>query len=219
MKFHVTSYRNGYRVLDSTPALREISKALASITLAEVDKMRRERQKKQKAKAGIQDGLNKIIHSRLTGNKWDSFVPVFRADEATKKGLWTMDFAKRYDESFAVGLEVTFNHAEALTWTPIRLTLAHEAEHVLPKARIDVGCIIIGTDDLKGKGNAKRMDSAVGTYERLVTVLPKMRAVLPAPLVIFGLDWSDGGHAGTVKELDLHSSHASGHASVPNTPA
>lgn len=216
MRFHITSFRNGYRVLDSTPALREISKVLAGITIDEVDTLRRERQKRQKAKAGIQDGLNKIIRERLGANGWDPFVPVFRADDATRKGLWTMDFAKRYDDSFAVGLEVTFNHAEALTWTPIRLTLAHEAEHVLPKARIDVGCIIIGTDDLKGRGNDKRMDSAVGTYERLVTVLPKMRAVLPAPLVIFGLDWSDGGLSGTVKELDLHSSHASGHSSLPD---
>jgi hypothetical protein len=73
-------------------------------------------------------------------------------------------------------------------------------------SRIDVGCIIIGTDDLKGnRKEGLRMDSAVGTYERLITVIPKMRSVLPGPLVIFGLDWADGGQVGGINELSLHS--------------
>lgn len=212
MRFHITSFRNGDRVLASTSAFDEIKGVLAGIQLSEIRRKRKARQKKQKSKAGIQYGLNELIRARLEKLGWTPQVPVFQADKKTKKGIWTMDFSKSFDDSFSVGVEVTFNHAEALTWTPIRLTLAHEAEGVLTKARINVGCIIIGTDGLKGTGSSKRMDGAVGTYERLVTVLPKMRAVLPAPLVIFGLDWKNGGQVGGVKELEMHSPHSSGHA-------
>lgn len=159
-------------------------------------------------KAGIQTGLNRLLREHLVLDGWSAEVPVFEADSETDKGVWTMDFAKHYQRAFIrVGLEVTFNHGEALTWTPLRLALAHEAENVHPDARINVGCIIIGTDDLKGnRRDGLRMDSAVGTFERLLTLLPKMRPVLPAPLVIFGLDWADGGLVSTPFEVDLHTS-------------
>lgn len=210
MKFHLTSFRNGARILTSTPAFRDVADALTGIGLDEVTRLRDKRQARQPGrKAGIQDGLNSLIRTALEAGGWRPFVPVFEPDPDTKKGLWVMDFAKDYAPAapIRVGLEVTFNHAEALTWTPIRLTLAHEAEDVLPDARIDVGVIVIGTDNLKGhRQEGLRMDSAVGTYERLITVLPKMRAVLPAPLVVFGLDWADGGQVGDIKELSLHTS-------------
>lgn len=220
LRFHVRSYRNGLQILESSPAYEEIARVLASIRLETIDAARKELQAtyetKAKAKggpprkAGIQTGLNKILREHLTIAGWRSEVPVFNADSETEKGVWTMDFAKSFPKArMTIGVEVTFNHGEALTWTPLRLALAHEAEDVLPDARINVGCIIIGTDHLKGdRRRGLRMDSAVGTFERLITVLPKMRAVLPAPLVIFGLDWEDGGIAGDAAEIDLHSSAA-----------
>ena len=120
-----------------------------------------------------------------------------------------MDFAKPFREGIRVGMEVTFNHGEAIPWTLIRPTLAHESEGVLPKARIDVGVIISGSDHLKGtRKEGLRMDSAVGTYERLRTLLPKMRAVLPAPLVVYGLDWAEGGLSGAPEEISLHTSQS-----------
>lgn len=218
MQYHVRSYRNGYQILQYSPAYREIGHVLEQIELGEIQRRRAELQEsyaKSAArkgstprKAGIQTGLNALLRERLTVQGWQTEVPVFDADSETEKGVWTMDFWKSFPAAATtVGLEVTFNHGEALTWTPLRLALAHEAEGVRKGARINVGCIIIGTDDLKGsRRTGLRMDSAVGTFERLLTLLPKMRSVLPAPLVLFGLDWKEGGLAGRPAEVDLHTS-------------
>ncbi len=130
---------------------------------------------------------------------------MFAPDPAAGKGFWTMDFHKRFDgQRNGVAIEVTFNHAEALPWTLIRPTLAYQSEAVLEGSRIDVAGVVIGTDHLKGRGSTLRMDSSVGTYERLRTLLPKMKWVLPAPMVIFGLDWEDGGREGPIDEINLY---------------
>jgi hypothetical protein len=213
VQFHVASYRGGYVALRGAEAFGELVGVLASLDLPEVESRRARRQAELDARgngrrtAGIQSGLNDLIKDRLTDGSlhWRSQVPVFSPDRGSAKGFWTMDFHKRFpSQRNGVGIEVTFNHAEALAWTLIRPTLAHEASTVIPESRIDVGAIIIGTDDLKGPRRNRRMDSAVGTYERLRTLLPKMKWVLPVPLVIFGLDWAEGSQVGSVEEIDLH---------------
>ncbi|GIS93483.1 MAG: hypothetical protein CM1200mP22_07200 [Dehalococcoidia bacterium] len=67
-----------------------------------------------------------------------------------------MDFTKRgrlsedcSDSSFGVGVEVTFNHAEAIAWTLIRLNLAGESTEVLETSRLDVGVAVYPTVELK----------------------------------------------------------------------
>jgi hypothetical protein len=215
MQFRVSSFRNGIQILRASGAFDELVGVLTRITLEEVSRLRESSQGRYDAraqergprKAGIQNGLNKLLKARLQEAGWTPEVAVFEKDPAARKGMWTMDFVKAFREGIAVGLEVTFNHAEALPWTLIRPTLAHESETALPAARIHVGVVVIGTDHLKGNSSEGfRMDSAVGTYERLRTLLPKMRAVLPAPLVILGLDWKDGGLTGVVEEISMHTS-------------
>lgn len=208
MKFHVRSFRRGLPILKASGAWDELCDALGTITIEQIEHLRLQRQAQSENKAGIQTGLNKLISNQLAGERgWTPEVAVFKADNGSKKGLWTMDFAKLFENEMRVGVEVTFNHAEAIPWTILRPTLAHEAEGVEPGARIHVGVIIIGTDNLKGNSkDGLRMDSAVGTYERLLTLLPKMRAVVPCPFVIIGLDWENGGLTDDVKELSLHRS-------------
>lgn len=216
MRFQVASYRNGIQILRASGALDELASVLGGIHRSQVDERRNARQARsderaakdggRPRKAGIQDGMNAILDERLAAAGWESQVKIFSLDVGAKKGIWTMDFAKSFKEGIRVGVEVTFNHAEAMPWTLVRPTLAHEAEGVLEGARIHVGVIIIPTDQMKGKGKDLRMDGAVGTYERLRTLLPKMRSVLPAPLVIIGLDWDDGAWDGSSKELRLHTS-------------
>jgi hypothetical protein len=217
MQFKAASYRNGIQILRASGGFDELSTVLTSITTEEVTKLRSSSQERYDSrasergprKAGIQNGLNKLLKSKLSKAGWIAEVPVFERDEGARKGMWTIDFVKSFKEGITAGLEVTFNHAEALPWTIIRPTLAHESEAALPAARIHVGVIVIGTDHLKGNStDGFRMDSAVGTYERLRTLLPKMRAVLPAPLVIAGLDWKDGGLIGNVEEISMHTVHS-----------
>ena len=102
-----------------------------------------------------------------------------------------MDFTKRgrlsedcSDSSFGVGVEVTFNHAEAIAWTLIRLNLAGESTEVLETSRLDVGVAVYPTVELKRWG---RMDGAVGTYDRACLWLAKMKPVMPIPIAIIGL--------------------------------
>ncbi len=219
MRFHLASYRHGVELLGTIGAIDEILAAVESITLAAIDQRRSERQVAENhravgsggrpRKAGIQDGLNAELVRLLThpDRAWRSQAPLFHSDSETGKGYWTMDFHKFFPQDFGVGVEVTFNHAEALPWTLIRPSLAYLSDEVLPETRVEAGAIIIGTDHLKGNRRdvgGLRMDSAVGTYERLLALLPRLKWVVPVPLVILGLDWADGGKVGSPVRVNLH---------------
>ncbi len=209
MRFHVRSYRHGYELMTAVGAVEELAASLESISKRRLDELRSERQRKQSRRAGIQDGLNAELVRLLThpDRAWRSQAPLYRPDRESGKGLWTMDFHKTFPKDTGVGIEVTFNHAEALPWTLIRPALAYQSDDVLPESRIEVGAIIIGTDHLKGSRSEPgglRMDSAVGTFERLLALLPRLKWVIPVPLAIFGLDWEDGGMSGHPERVNLH---------------
>jgi len=219
MQYHVSSYRQGFELLNSANALEDLVTSLESITLERIEQRRAERQRglneragstgRGPRRAGIQDGLNAELERLLThpDRAWRSQAPLYRADVGTGKGYWTMDFHKLFPHDFGVGIEVTFNHAEALPWTLVRPALAYQSDDVLAESRIEVGAIIIGTDHLKGKRSdpgGLRMDSAVGTYERLLALLPRLKWVIPVPLAIFGLDWADGRMVGIPARVNLH---------------
>ena len=219
MQFRVSSYRQGFELLSAAGAWEEIASTLESITLAHIEELRRKRQAELDArarseggrprKAGIQDGLNSELQRLLThpDRAWRSQVPLYKADEGSGKGYWTMDFHKLFPGETGVGVEVTFNHAEALPWTLIRPALAYQADDVLPDSRIQCGVVIIGSDDLKGsrtRPGGLRMDGSVGTYERLLALLPRLKWVIPVPLTVIGLDWADGKLRGTPSRVNLH---------------
>ena len=91
-----------------------------------------------------------------------------------------MDFLKD-----RVGVEVSFNHAEAIPWQFTRLNVAGESERVIPESRIDVGVVITATRSLKAWA---RMDSTVGTFDRFESWLREMKPILPIPILLVGLD-------------------------------
>lgn len=96
-----------------------------------------------------------------------------------------MDFHKQ-----RIGVEVSFNHAEAIAWTFTRLNIGGESEMVVPEHQIDVGVAILATEQLKRWG---RMDPAVGSFEMAEAWLRFMKPIMPVPLLVIGLDsgrWS-----------------------------
>ena len=105
-------------------------------------------------------------------------------------------------------MEVTFNHAEAMPWTLIRPTLADQSDEVLPEARIEAGAVIIGTDDLKGLPPRSRRSpgwtALSGRTSDYSLLLPRLKWVVPVPLVVLRLDWADGGMEGPPKRINLH---------------
>ena len=89
-----------------------------------------------------------------------------------------------------IGVEVSFNHAEAIAWTFVRLNLAGESTLIKTESIVDVGVAIFATKEFKRWG---RMDSAVGTFEQAKSWLEMMKPVLPIPILLLGLDpgWPD----------------------------
>ena len=96
-----------------------------------------------------------------------------------------MDFIKH-----SVGVEVSFNHAEAVPWTFTRLNIAGESTSVMAQSQIDVGVAFFATAALK---KWARMDSAVGTFESAWVWLQLMKPLMPIPILVVGLLPSDDG--------------------------
>ena len=91
-----------------------------------------------------------------------------------------MDFLKD-----RIGVEVSFNHAEATAWTFTRLNIAGEVDDVDPSSQIDVGVAIFACATLK---TWARMDNSVITYEAAHSWLQFMKPVMPIPILIVGLE-------------------------------
>lgn len=99
-----------------------------------------------------------------------------------------MDFVKD-----RIGVEVSFNHAEAIPWTFTRVDLASEAEAVRTPAKIEVGVVVCADRSLKAWS---RMDGAVGTFDLARAWLNLMRPIIPLPIMVVGLKadgWSPAG--------------------------
>ena len=87
-----------------------------------------------------------------------------------------------------VGVEVSFNHAEATAWQFTKLSIAGESEYVQPSGQIEVGVVITADGSLKRWG---RMDGAVLTFDVCRSWLAQMKRVVPTPIMLIGLESQD----------------------------
>lgn len=134
--------------------------------------------------AGGQTAINHLFRGYLEPLGWIREPRLFPADRNELRN-WKMDFLKA-----RIGVEVSFNHAEAVPWTFTRLNIAGESEKVIPEHRIDVGVAFFATESLKAWA---KMDSAVGTFELATSWLEMMRPIMPVPVLVVGLaigDWT-----------------------------
>jgi hypothetical protein len=190
----VYDFRNALVILRSKASFTELEAALHSIEAQDVidahQRLADERaQRRSRAPAGGQSALNNVINHKLATVGWESQPALFR-DRALEK--WKMDFRKE-----GIGVEVSFNHAEAIPWQFTRLNIAGESERVIDANRIEVGVVVCAAPSLKAWA---RMDSAVGTFYQFKAWLREMRPILPVPLLLLGLEsngWPDGGFRGT----------------------
>ncbi|MDA1128540.1 MAG: hypothetical protein O2913_07570 [Chloroflexi bacterium] len=191
MEYVTHNFRNALAVLWNRPEWSELALQISEIGRDEVlDVQRGYADSGRRVPAGAQSAVNEVFRRRLSPLGWENEVPLFSREDPNLAG-WTMDFVKRglinkgdSEPGFGLGVEVTFNHAEGIAWTLIRLNLAGESSEVLRASQIDVGVAIYPTREFKQWG---RMDDAVGTYDRACLWLDKMRPVLPIPIAVIGL--------------------------------
>lgn len=191
MEYVTHNFRNALAVLRDRPEWEELVREISGISRDEVLGVQQGyADSGRRVPAGAQSAVNEVIRRRLTPLGWEDEVPLFSPDDPDLAG-WTMDFVKRgsiqnggNEVEFGLGVEVTFNHAEGIAWTLIRLNLAGESSEVLRASKIDVGVAIYPTREFKQWG---RMDNAVGTYDRACLWLDKMKPVLPIPIAVIGL--------------------------------
>lgn len=181
MRYRTTSHRNGAELFASDERLsglwQEIHVALTNIDDHSIISHFNS-SSGRKAKS-ISATLNTLIRKELTDFGWLPESAIF-ADGDFRQSTWRLDFAK--DD---VGVEVGFNHGEAVAWNLIKPVLAGELNHVRKAVQARVGIVIAATDDLKEAGG---FDGAVGTYERYVQYLKPLQQLLTIPLVVIGLE-------------------------------
>lgn len=177
MEYELEDFRHAAALLREHPAWLDLRDAIESIdetvVLAKQEHVSRTR---RSAPRGGQTALNGVFEDLLPEPPWQHQPRLFGSPELRK---WKMDFLLA-----RVGVEVSFNHAEAIPWQFTRLNIAGESERVIPEARIDVGVVITATDSLK---SWSRMDSAVGTFDAFRAWLREMKPILPIPILLIGL--------------------------------
>ena len=131
--------------------------------------------------AGGQIPINEYFRRKLVLLDWKAEPRLFNDPTGELRG-WKMDFLKN-----KVGVEITFNHAEAIPWIFSRLNIAGESERVQKNSKIEVGIAVFASESMK---RWSRMDNAVGTFELASAWLREMKPILPIPLLLVGLDAS-----------------------------
>lgn len=201
MYFETYNFRNALAILKQRPEWDELIDVIRGVARDDIIAAQKEFMAPGKrTPAGAQRAVNTVFRERLSSSGWIPERRLFDGDSSTEEdsARWAMDFIKRGDApegsaepDFGLGVEVAFNHAEAIVWTLLRLDLASEAP-VQESARIDAGVAIYASRSFKKWG---RMDSAVGTYEQACQWLKRMRPVVPIPLVLIGLNPRDDAGA------------------------
>jgi hypothetical protein len=178
MEYDVEDFRHAASLLKDHPAWLELRSVIEAIDAGTVVALQYEYATAGKrVPRGGQMAMNRLFELALPVSRGWTHQPRLFADPTLRE--WKMDFLKD-----RVGVEVSFNHAEAIPWQFTRLNIAGESERVRPDSRIDVGVVVTASESLK---RWSRMDSAVGAFDAFRAWLREMRPILPIPILLVGL--------------------------------
>lgn len=182
MKYQQFSFRLADEILGQRKEWHEFESILTKITADGICQVHKDICKNRRTPpAGGQTAVNQVFRGHLAGAGWASEPRLF-ASTQEKLRQWKMDFIKN-----RVGVEISFNHAEAIPWTFSRLNIAGESERIQAASKIDIGIVVFASQSFK---EWAKIDSAAGTYELAIAWLREMKPILPIPLLVIGLEAS-----------------------------
>ena len=191
MRFIEYSHRHADAIIANDPALREryeqFTNALRDITdeelIADFLQKKQEYESRGTSFKSMTPSINGILKERILAIPgWQAEVDIFN-DTTGEIGNteWRLDFA--CDNAFCV--EVAFNHGEAIAWNLLKPVLSCELNHVEKAVQGQIGIYVCATDNMKIAAN---IDSASGSFEKVLRYLRPMMNQLTIPMMIIGLE-------------------------------
>lgn len=191
MRFTEYSHRHADAIIANNPKLKERYEqfvgALRSISDEELinDFMSKKAEYAARGTAfkSMTPSINSILKARLLEIPgWKDEVDIFNDRTGVIGNTeWRLDFA--CDDAFCV--EVAFNHGEAIAWNLLKPVLSCELNHVEKAVQGQLGIYVCATDNMKIAAN---IDSASGSFEKVLRYLPPMMNQLTIPMMIIGLE-------------------------------
>ena len=191
MKFITHSHRHVDAIIANDPQLKERYEqfvgALRSISdeelIADFLNKKAEYAARGTSFKSMTPSINGILKERMLAIPgWQAEVDIFNdTTGAIGNTEWRLDFA--CDNAFCV--EVAFNHGEAIAWNLLKPVLSCELNHVQKAVQGQLGIYVCATDNMKIAAN---IDSASGSFEKVLRYLPPMMNQLTIPMMIIGLE-------------------------------
>ncbi len=199
MDFETYNFRNAIAILQYRPEGDDLCDVVRNITRDKIIEAQEAIAANRKRPKGAQTAINQVFRERLSKSPWQRechlFEPGYLFGNSEVTG-WKMDFLIRGkpltqdgENDFGMGIEIAFNHAEAIPWTLIKMNLASQFEDVRDESRIDIGVGIFASQSFKSWG---RLDGAAGTFEQARRWLNISKHTIPTPIVLMGLNPRDG---------------------------
>lgn len=191
MRFVEYSHRHADAIIENNPHLKERYEQFVGVLrdisdedlIADFLSKKAEYADRGTAFKSMTPSINRILKERMLAIPgWKSEVDIFN-DKTGSIGNteWRLDFA--CDDAFCV--EVAFNHGEAIAWNLLKPVLSCELNHVEKAVQGQLGIYVCATDNMKIAAN---IDSASGSFEKVLRYLPPMMNQLTIPMMIIGLE-------------------------------
>lgn len=191
MRFIEYSHRHADAIIANDPALREryeqFTNALRNMTdedlIADFLAKKAEYAARGTSFKSMTPSINSMLKERMLAIPgWQAEVDIFNDTTGVIGNTeWRLDFA--CDNAFCV--EVAFNHGEAIAWNLLKPVLSCELNHVEKAVQGQLGIYVCATDNMKVAAN---IDSASGSFEKVLRYLPPMMNQLTIPMMIIGLE-------------------------------
>lgn len=191
MRFKTYSHRFADAIIEHDELLNrrynEFTAVLTSITdeelIADFGWRKEDCARRNKNFKSMTPSINAILKARMQEIPgWQCEVDIFNDQTGVIGNTeWRLDFAC----DNALCIEVAFNHGEAIAWNLLKPVLSCELNHVQKAIQGRVGIYVCATDAMKVAAN---IDSASGSFEKVLRYLPPMMNQLTIPMMIIGLE-------------------------------